>query len=59
MAADAWLHTQFGVPEIAVSPDKCSYEDSSKVYRPLQCQIQGAIPYGKLYTAHAVVLTKI
>ena len=44
IAVDAWLDTQCGVPEITVSPDECSYEDSSKVYRPLQRQIQGAIP---------------
>ena len=48
MAVDAWLDTQSGVPEITVSPDECSCEDSSKVYWPLQCQIQGAIPYDKV-----------
>ena len=52
MAVDAWLDTQCGVPEITVSPDECSCEDSSKVYRLLQCQIQGAIPYGKVNLPH-------
>ena len=42
-----WI-PQCGVPEITVSPDECSCEDSSKVYWPLQCQIQGAILYGKV-----------
>ena len=40
MAIDAWPDTQRGVPEITVSPDECSCEDSSKVYRPLQCQFR-------------------
>ena len=44
MAADTGLDTQCGVSEITVSPDECSCEDRSKVCRPLQCQIQGAIP---------------
>ena len=48
MAVDAWLDTQCGVPEITVSPDECSCEDGSKVYQLLQCQIQGAILYGKV-----------
>ena len=51
----AWLDTQYGVPEITVSPDECSCEDSSKVYRPLQCQIQGAIPYGKFAPSRCTV----
>ena len=49
MAVDAWLDTQCGVPEITVSPFECSCEDSSKVYWPLQCQIQGAVRYGRLH----------
>ena len=54
-AVDAWLDTQCGVPEITVSPDECSREDSSKVYRPLQCQIQDAIPYGKVAPSRCTV----
>ena len=49
MAVDAWLETQCGVPEITVSLDECSREDSSKVYQLLQCQVQGAMPYGRLH----------
>ena len=55
MAVDAWLDTRCGVPEITVSPDDCSCEDSSKVYRPLQCQIQGAVPYGKVVPFRCMV----
>ena len=55
MALDAWLDTQCGVPEITVSPDACSCEDSSKVYGPLQCQIQGAVPYGKVAPSRCTV----
>ena len=33
----------------------CSCEDSSKVYWPLQCQIQGAIPYSKVAPSRCTV----
>ena len=55
MAVDAWLDTQCGVPEITVSPDECSCEDSWEIYRLLQCQIQGAIPYGKVAPSRCTV----
>ena len=55
MVDDSWLDTQCGVPEITVSPDECSCEDSSKVYRLLQSQIQGAIPYGKVAPSRCTV----
>ena len=61
MAVDAWPDTQCGVPEITVSPEECSCEDSSKVDQPLQYQIQGAVPYDKVApskcTAHLELST--
>ena len=55
MAVDTWLDTQYGLPEITVSPDECSCKDSSKVDQLLQCQIQGAVLYGKVAPSRCTV----